>query len=400
MKTVIYILFLLFVFNLNAQENKLPTQEINGTLYYQYTVQPGEGLYRISKNFGTSQSEINNVNPQIHDGLHAGMEILIPVIKDFTPILTSVKTEATIRKTEKLIDHLVERKQTVFAICKQHHISQDDFRRANPEITKTRLKAGQIVKIPVFVLDTIAPERNNDPSEQIITNDQSKTFKIAFMLPFMLNQNKTDLAVKRFVEFYSGAVVALQQFKESGYTFEVYTYDTEKSENKLAEILDDSLVTTMDLIIGPAYSSQVSMIGDYARMHKVKTIIPFTSKIIDLTSNPWLYQFNPGQDLEIKYILDFLSESFSDAHITLLQADQTYVADENFSLIPQLQNALSDKNIEFQTQVLSDSIAISTFLSKNKPNILFFNTGKINQVANELKELKRIGKDSLDILVY
>lgn len=400
MRTIFQILILLIVFNLNAQNNQIPTQVINGIEYYQYTVQPGEGLYRISKNFGTSQSEINNVNPQIHDGLQAGMEILIPVVKDFKPQINPTSSETTVRKTLNYINHVVEKKQTVFAICQLHGISQEDFRKANPEITKTKLKSGEIVKIPIFILDTIPAASETIVNNSLIKLTKNQNLKIAFMLPFMLNQNKTDLAVKRFVEFYSGAIIALQEFKEKGYTLDIYTYDTEKSESKLAQILEDSTLLQMDLIIGPAYSSQVSMMGDFARTNKLKTIIPFTSKIIDLTSNPWLFQFNPGQDIELKNIVDYLSSIPKEKNIVFFQTEQSYVADENYNLMSQLQQILTEKKIQYQIEIINDSLEISSNLPENITNVLFFNTGKISQVSKELKVLKRVGKDSLDILVY
>lgn len=400
MRILLNILLLFAVIGVFAQADRIPKKELNGTSYYVYTVQSGDGLYRLSKNFGTTQSELNSLNPQIQDGLNAGLEILIPVIEGFTPTIVINETQA-VNQNPAFIEHIVVKKQTVFAICQQYQITQEEFNALNPEITKTKLKSGQVVKIPVHSnvkADTLPVLKNEETTEKIITN-KKKSFKIAFLLPFMLQQGKSDLAVKRFVEFHSGAVLALQEFKKLGLSFEIHTYDTEKSETKLAEIFEDSLLLTMDLVVGPAYTSQVSMIGDFARMHKMKTIIPFTSKIIDISTNPWLYQFNPGQEVEIKNITEYIQKNFREANILLVQTEQANLADDN-NLIPALQKSLLDNQLEFNNVLLTDSTVMSEWINPEKENIVFFNSGKINQVSKQLKELKAMQKDSAKILVY
>ena len=82
MKYKFYIMLIIgitcFLPTIYTQNESYTTEIINGKEYYRYKVQASEGLYAISRKFGVSQSEINNINPQIHDGLKAGQTILIP----------------------------------------------------------------------------------------------------------------------------------------------------------------------------------------------------------------------------------------------------------------------------------------------------------------------------------
>ena len=64
-------------------------------------------------------------------------------------------------------------------------------------------------------------------------NQPKETFKVAFLLPFMLNQNSNTSGSERFVEFYTGALLAAYTAKEKGISLEITTYDTEKTVEKL-----------------------------------------------------------------------------------------------------------------------------------------------------------------------
>ena len=115
---------------------------IEGKTYYLYKVQPGEGLYRISKEFGVSQKEIAEVNPEVANGLKAGQLIKIPVISGRN------SNEQELTGSGKFIYHTVEKGQTVFFISQKYHVSEDVIFENNPG-SRQRLMEGTIIKIPV-----------------------------------------------------------------------------------------------------------------------------------------------------------------------------------------------------------------------------------------------------------
>lgn len=382
--------------SLTAQNTNYPVKQVQGKNCYVYTVQQGEGLYRISKNFGVTQAEINDLNPQIEDGLQAGMEIYIPTGE-------KVKTEEKIvskkQQTIEYIEHKVEKKQTIFAICQKYEISQEELLAANPQITGNKVKSGEIIKIPVkkTVEEDTKAELEAKNQKPIILPQEPRTtpYKIGFMLPFMLNQPKADQSVKRFLDFYSGAVVALNDAKRNGMSFEIYTYDTEKTESTMALALSDSTLKKMDLIIGPAYSNQVGLISDFARTNKIQTLIPFSSKIYDLETNPFLYQYNPGKEVETEKIIQVINDKFKNANIVFAELPAAAANDEFGILQKDLQDEMTIQNIDFQRISITDSVNVLQAVRSDKRNLIFFNTSKINQAASQLKLLKNSVDSSL-----
>lgn len=495
------VFFILISFHLLGQQPDYPTKKINGVEYYLYTVQPGEGLYSISKKFNISQAEINDLNPQILSGLKSGQEIIVPVIHKNTDNNISVtpnkEKPAPTEETEtKYITHIVSKKQTLFAISRKYNISMGEIRKHNPEI-ENGLQEGMILRIPKETTSKALKNNGNAPSKEstekiktyydkkskdtikyiehkvkeketlysisrlynievsdiIRLNPKSEEklkigsklkiirktaatptkkdtviaekpnpawseakiytriyepvkpnktpFRIAFLLPFMLENAKTDPANEKFIDFYAGALLAINEAKEFGISFEIFTFDTEKNEEKITEVLNNPELKTMDFIIGPAYTNQIPFVSDFAKENKINTLIPFSSKVYDVTLNPYLFQFNPGIDVEVKFVGELLRNEFKNDNIVFCNIQSISVLDDGYEFAFELQNELRKTKRNFKkVEIFTDqSIDFTNVIEKNKKNIVFFNTDKYSLISNYLDTLDIVGKSN-DILLF
>jgi len=495
-------IFLLFI-SLQAwgQQDNFPVKKINGTDYYLYTVQQGEGLYSISKRFGVSQAEINNLNPQIHEGLKAGQEIVIPINeKNIKKTITSSQEqksdkEKTVSKKEtEIVKHVVLKKQTLFAISRIYNISIDDIKKHNPEV-ENGLKVGMILNIPIDDATKAETEKINKQSTtnekeikqyynrktkdtivyiehivkeketlysisklynteiqsiidlnpksddklkigsklKILKTPASKTtenekpivsakaevdnvkfntrifesvqpnktpYKIAFLLPFMVGNSKADASIDKFIEFYSGALIAIQEAKEHGISFEISTFDTEKSEEKIQEVLQNPELKNMDLIIGPAYTNQIPFVSDFSKENKINTLIPFSSKVYDVNVNPYLLQFNPGIAVEVKFIAEMLNNEYRNENIVFCDVPSVSILDDGYEFAFELQNELRRLKREFsKTELIDDNAAsLLKLFEKDKKNVVFFNTNKYSSVTNYIDSLATSDKNKEIVL--
>lgn len=383
-----------------AQTPSYPVKKINGVECIVYVVQPREGFYRISKNFNTTEAIIKEYNPTAENGLKSGMEIYIPISNQNQP-------------KNGFIEHKVEKKQTIFSIRKKYNITEAELIEANPALKERALQTGEILKIPVNKkIDDTKPnepiiksednkekltEKNNNLQENNlndILNDKTKEqkhFNIAFLLPFMLDQ-KAETTDKRFVEFYAGSLVAINELKERGYNFDIFTYDVEKSDVKMMEVLQDTNLYNMNLIIGPAYSNQISLACDFARINRIKTLIPFSSKIIDIETNKYIYQFNPGQDLEMQKLQSIILNEGVDSNVIFADVNKLNTYDDGYYRSQTLKKFMDDNVMNYTTLTLDvDSLhLIRQSLNPLKENIVFFNTSRINYVNLFLREFSRL----------
>ena len=491
MKKKIWSLMLACIFLLTSQlagqTTNYPTRKIKGADFYVYSVQQSEGLLAIGRKFEVAAEDIIKANPELKSGLKTGQEILIPIHRKTTPT--------------EFIKHIVEKKQTLFAISHKYNVSQADIEKFNPDV-KAGLKEGMILNIPdsakiknpkiiekplavkskitaseqtqtishkvqlketlysickqynVDIKDVVklnpgadskisvdselkipvSSPKNNSSKKQVGSNEVISTtktnvtidevskpvtsevrtpdtaiiehqvekvpIKLAFLLPFMLEQTKKDAVLERFKNFYAGALLAIQAAKERGISFEIYTYDTDKTEDKMIEVLNTEELKTMNLIIGPAFSNQVSLMSNFAKENKVNTLIPFTSKIPDIDSNPYLFQFNPGTDAELKYLIEQLDGKMKNTHVIFAEIQGISPLDDGRIREGALKSHLTKQKRTFGTLELSSSenVGFSSQSKAGEKNLIIFNTDKFSNVSPYLNAINTIAEGNNIVL--
>lgn len=105
---------------------KIPT--VNNDTSVNYTVQKGDSLYSIAREYGTTVDEIKNLNNLSSNLLRIGQILKIP---------TSNKIEAT---------YTVQRGDSLYSIAKKYNTTVDELKRLN-NLTSNLLSIGQILII-------------------------------------------------------------------------------------------------------------------------------------------------------------------------------------------------------------------------------------------------------------
>jgi len=403
-----------------------PIEVINGVRCYKYTVQKGEGFYRISKNFGVSQEEIVKLNPRLQtDGLRLDDVIYIPVVEQ------PVKAD-----TEAYIQHVVQPKETLYGLSKKYGVSQTDILALNKEAAQ-RMAIGSILLIPQSGT-TIAAAPAQEPSQPVsapaaepkatapvesetapstatltpmpamqmtISEDSfaeqpkdeiqnAVPMRIAYLLPLMAANSKRD---DRFVEFYEGALLAIKKMQPTGQKIEIYTYDIEKSDEKLNEVLASPELQNVDLIIGPAYPSQVKIVGNFAYINHIPTIVPFTSHVAGIESNPYLMQFNPAEEQEAEALCSALLEQKS--HYRYLFVDGG--KEEKTTLYASIENMVKKQGLPSSQvsvhRILADSLPLE--LSAERTNVFVVNTDKVSNLQTLLPKMEEAARSHAVVLV-
>ena len=374
--------------------------------FIQFKVVKKQTLFSICRKFNVSEEEIIKYNPGIKKGLKPGTVLQIP-----KPVTVNKKKEAykpvpvvssktpqsdQNNKKQKLTIHKVQEDETLFSISRRYKVDIKDIIKLNPDAEK-RLVVGSELKIPnvaIIMSKEVKKEnqisdsnsakakiKNSDKINQPKYTDR-KPLKIAFLLPLMVDQVRKDPNDERFVNFYEGSLLAINEAKKRGQSFEIFTFDTENSEDKINEILNNDDLKSVDLIIGPAFSNLVPFVENFAKDNKINTLIPFTSKIPDIDSNPYLFQFNPGQDTELDFLSDMIIGKYKNTHIVFAEIQDISSTDEGKIRVEALQKILTKSHRNFSNIDLSNSenVNFSTVLKKGQKNLVIFNTDKYSNV--------------------
>ena len=148
---------------------------------------------------------------------------------------------------------------------------------------------------------------------------QESEIKVAILLPFMLDSLHRDASMDRFVEFYQGCLLAIDSLAKQGLSTEIYTYDIGKDTHSLQAALQEPALSNVDLIIGPAYQNQVKEVADFASKHRIPTVVPFSSSIPEITSNPYLFEVvTPQKELYTRLVQKFCYH-FNDKNIIIVK---------------------------------------------------------------------------------
>ena len=373
-----------------------PIDTINGQAVYRYEVEKSIGLYRISVNFSVSQEDIIRWNPELKErGLHYGETIYIPVAgKTVAPVKHSVEPAIKVEKGEKNSGGKVERETVEKAMKEQRQIvAQAEIKGSKAaEATRTEQKKAEAVTLPAInpkpvVVETVADTANTDSpaaedslaTDSLVENAENHAdLHIALLLPFQAGNTKRDQNMDRFVDFYEGVLLAIQQMQAQGLSFALDVYDTEKSDSRVRHLIQDGQLEGVDAILGLAYPMQLMQAGEWAKEKQVAVLAPFVDHIEGIESNPYILQFNPSRQQEAHAMADWLEQNKEQVNCVLIDAKDADIPQS----IRYLRKEITTRGIPYTTtsirNILSDSL--QSALKDGVENILIFNTEKYSNI--------------------
>jgi LysM repeat protein len=206
-----------------GQSLKIPQNGDNQVTFH--TIQSGETLYKLSVKYGVSVERICQANPGLSaKNFRVDQVIAIPPVAKSEQVSAEVVDQlpalpAKVEKKDESLKpncrdmHRVERKETVYSICKQYGITEEELLAANPEIKNKKLKKGKFLCIPYpkETANTTTPTQTQTNLDATLTdaqlfdknkkkNEKISTIKAAVVLPFNTDGTGTRDEQVRMVE--------------------------------------------------------------------------------------------------------------------------------------------------------------------------------------------------------
>lgn len=114
---------------------------IDGSKFYIHTVQPGETLYSLAKEYNVGERVLTENNPSVAGGLKAQEKIRIPFVTEETLVLPE-------RKLKKLFEmHFVAAGETLYGISRQYAIAIQTLMEDNPTLDPQHLHPGERILV-------------------------------------------------------------------------------------------------------------------------------------------------------------------------------------------------------------------------------------------------------------
>lgn len=391
---------------------------INGN-YILHTIQKGQTLYSISKQYNVSQKDILAINPSLVNNFSVNKIIKIPT--------TQIKQESTdeqSNKESKYQTHLVKAHETLFSLSKLYKVSIDSIKLVNNGLTQG-LKADEIIYIPIIkkknaVNAILNPSINavNNVSQLLFADSliKKEQYTVALLLPFYVTENAKFQESKRALEkkeifpkskfaidFYEGLKYGFSKLSNDSVQFKLLVYDTQgKDSARIHEILNKPELKEVDLIIGPLYSSNFKKAALFAKEHGINIVTPVKQSNKVLLGNPYVYKAIPSKTSHLSKLSEFLSDSLSKDLITAV-----YSKEKSKSFISTLTKFYNDKQLEATDSTLNTTIkslkfsnSSSTYIntlspSKNNVFVLFdLNEPNTTQLFSQLNSFINTKKNA------
>lgn len=334
--------------------------------YVYHDVQPKETKFGIAKQYGISIEELEKRNPEIAASLPVGYRLTIkgtaPKTETAAAVTTAAKPEETKKPAESkkavtYMEYQVKPKETFYSLGRVFHLTQEELVALNPSLSEG-VKEGMVLKVPagyvapapiiaqsqpaeksvqtsvekpiekpaessgggIKIVDKVKSETvSADPEVVELTKKrgQNERKKVVLLLPFNLAKLqsdttgtaarlKTDKFLNMTLDFYSGAMMAIDSAKALKLPIDVSIYDSQetKTTSNISNLIAQNKLQEADAVVGPFYQNNAESAANSLRLYNVPVISPLSKDAANPIDN--LYQTIPSNDVVRNAVFDYM----------------------------------------------------------------------------------------------
>lgn len=342
-----------------------------------HTVNQGETLYSISRRYEIPVNVLLEDNPGLDPArLSIGQKL---------NIRKKSKGEASPEQIAEQIDeykdainsvskgvryHVVEKGETIYGLSKLYDVTEDDIIKSNN--ISGGLRTGDIIKIPYSGEDILAGGGHGDagvpvmpPKDRPVYDDiKVKDFyniyapNVALLLPLKGDNGSSG---RNFLDFYYGALLALEDLKAEGVSANIELYNTPRSEADVYRIVESPSFDKTDIIIGPVYQECLVPVIEFAEIKGVPVVSPLATFVNE--DSPLIYQMAPAVSEKYNKLKELMTPDKNIVYITTSHRDDE-MDKEIMPLLPP-----GHKVVNYGGNVKTTSI--SDVINKSADNLIF-----------------------------
>ena len=305
------------------KKQAIPTVASNSNKLVYHVVLPKETKYSISKQYGITIEELEKRNPEIIPNLTIGYNLLIKGTPDVAKTVKAVEP-LEVRKTvlnplaESLknevyfTSYVVKPQETLYSLSKMFDISQEELIKLNPTLTNG-VAIGMMLKVPSKNPQPKVEKKEFASLSKIIAEGKRK--RLVMLLPFNVdadsdistsNRIKKDKFLNMTLDFYAGALMAIDSAKVLGLPIDIEIYDSQENKygSSVPELIEKHQLQTANAIIGPFYQSNAEIAATILKVANTPVISPLSKDV----GNPYrnLYQTIPSPETVKGTMFDFM----------------------------------------------------------------------------------------------
>ncbi|MCP1994733.1 LysM peptidoglycan-binding domain-containing protein [Flavobacterium sp. HSC-61S13] len=357
-------------------------------------VGPKETLYGLAIEHQTSIQRLYELNPLLETvGLIEGHKIEVPVKQDLKEVVKVTDVNTTAKASYK--DIVVQPKETLYNLTKEYGVSAEQLLALNPELGYG-LKVGMTLRVPSSektkeaVVSAPTKKTTNYASNQYkdLTRSlaKNKSKELVLLLPF--NTHKINMATDNIPEklkkdgflnmtldFYAGALIAIDSAKSLGLPLNVKIFDSKESSSSsdVAALFSKEDFSKTDVVIGPFFQKNVTQAASLIKDKEIVLVSPLSTEKGKMGVN--LVQTMPNTDDLRTYLIEYM---LSEQGKIIAVVDEKKTSTKSF---------LQKKYPNIKILNGSEASKIGEYLSTTTKNFVILDTGSIQTALSTTNAL-------------
>lgn len=250
----------------------------------------------------------------------------------------------------------------------------------------------KILLAGLFFTHTIAAQETQSSPIQVATTTSNQPKKLALLLPFNLakmqndtvnsisDRLKKDKFLNMTLDFYSGALMAIDSAKQLGIKVDVSVFDSEetKTSTNVLNVIRANKIESFSAVIGPFYQANVEKTAELLSANQVAVLSPLSKEIGK--SYPNLFQTITNAGLIRAAIFDFMRSKNGNV---IAVVDKKKVSVKKYITENQ-------KDVRFAALDANGALnvaSLKTLLLKNKTNYIVMETANTSMIKSIITTL-------------
>ncbi|WP_405383320.1 LysM peptidoglycan-binding domain-containing protein [Maribacter sp. LLG6340-A2] len=319
-------------------EKKVDPGVINTDNYIFYEVKPKQNEFRLTRKFGMTWAELIQLNPDLKDGLKAGMILKLPKdnVGDF-----EVRNSLVLDKVD-LLDSI------------------------NVAITP------KVLFLLPFRLDKLNLE-DKEGTEKIIDSRNSLKYSLGL---------------------YSGALVAIDSLQSLGVSVQVKTLDNQLDLMHTKKILQSENLGSYNAIFGPLDVASLKETAVQASKYNIPVVAPVPAKS-DISLDNVFFSYT-NEEVLVEHMLDYVEETHTNETILVI-ADEKSRSRQN-AILNHFPTAKVVVVKEEEKNIGINRDKLQALLSNKVPNWVFVESENYRLVASVVSILNAFNNTAFDPL--
>ena len=429
-------------------------KERDTSSFHYHRVLKGETLYSLSKRYRVSQETIRQHNPVLYDQeLKARQTIKIPKTNIQQEVQDKPREQRA--KTSQYIHHRVKKKETLYSLSKKYDVEIREIIAANEHLENQELEYDEVIRIPRTgqpqTSEKASPVRTRDqqerPRDTVPSYDQlvrerlpgcdstdyfkRHTLQVGLFLPFYLEKNQEKFYIdssevddqgekiykkierdpnyiyprsENFIEFYEGVLLALDSLSDQGVRVNLRVFDSGADTLELKQTIRRNRLSNLDLIIGPVYRENFSLMARYAENNRIHIISPFSKSRQWVRNNPYVIQIYPSHSAQLDQFASYISR-FSDKNMILVHTgDSLYypeVRQFKDRIFTYISHDTTFADVRFKEVAFKDSLFyLEQAMNRGEENVVIVPSEDEAFVTDVVTNLNTLSKKGYDMRVF